>query len=320
MPKDLFSARQAAQEGTTRQDTLEYDYLAEPFRNQVILILKGTIGRWERGIPLFGGPSASASNRWWMTLYSEFVREKGLLALAPGSGNPQDQCFSYLTEASTLDTLDLIEFAFKFIDNDIRNADPYVRYEVQSLNLTQPDDAISELNSRFRQHGIGYEFAGGELIKISSRYIHAQVMRPALQLLQDAGAGFSGPLDEFLKAHEHHRKGEPKDAIVWALKAFESTLKAICVARNWPFDAQKDTAKQLLDTIYAKKLVPDYLQQYLGGLRAALESGIPTVRNKTSGHGQGPTPVKVPDHFVAFALHLTASNIVFLIKSHKAMP
>jgi len=319
MSKDLFSTRQAAPKVTSCEDFLEYNTLSKTFRIQVIHILKGAIGRWERGIHL-GGRGASISNRWWNTLYSEFVREKGVMSLWPGLENPQAQCIQYLSEASTLDTLDLIEFAFKFIDNEIRNADSYVRLDTVHLDLIQPDDTIAELNHRFRLHSIGYEFTAGELIKINSRYIHAEVLRPALQLLQDAGADFSGPLDEFLKAHEHHRQGSPKDAIVWALKAFESTLKAICTARNWPFDPQKDTAKQLLDTIYANKLVPDYLQPHLGGLRSALESGIPTVRNKTSGHGQGPTPVIVPGHFVAFALHITASNIVFLIECHKAMP
>ena len=122
----------------------------------------------------------------------------------------------------------------KFIDTEIRNADPYMRMDVRDLNLIAPDAAIAELNQRFRQHRIGYEFATGELIKINSRYIHSQVLRPALQLLQDAGTDFSGPLDEFLKAHEHHRQGNLKDAIHWSLKAFESTLKAICVRANGP--------------------------------------------------------------------------------------
>jgi hypothetical protein len=50
-----------------------------------------------------------------------------------------------------------------------------------------------------------------------------------------------------------------------------------------------------------------------------MESGLPTVRNKTSGHGQGPTPIELPAHFVAYSLHLTASNIVFLVEAHKAL-
>jgi hypothetical protein len=185
--------------------------------------------------------------------------------------------------------------------------------------LAHPDEAIDDLNHRFREHGIGYEFASGEIIRIDSKYVHAEAVRPALQLLHDAGDGFSGPLQEFLEAHERYRKGEHKDAIVSACKAFESTLKAICTVRSWAFDAHKDTAIKLLEIVLANRLVPPYLQQQFTSLRSVLESGVPTVRNKTSGHGQGPTPTVIPAHLVAYTLHLTASNIVFLIEAHKAM-
>jgi hypothetical protein len=251
-------------------------------------------------------------------MYSEFVREKGVSWLTPGIDSPLVQCIQYVSDATTPDVLDLIEFAFKFINNEIRNANPFVKMDISHLNLINPDAAIIELNRRFSQHGLGYEFMGGELIRINSRYIHAEILRPALQLLQDAGADFSGPLDEFLKAHEHHRQGNLKDAINWALKAVESTLKAICTVRGWAFDPQKDTAKQLLDIVYARELIPSYLQQHLGGLRSALEAGVPAIRNKNAGHGQGPMPIAVPDHYVKFALHLAAANIVFLIETHKA--
>ena len=47
-------------------------------------------------------------------------------------------------------------------------------------------------------------------------------------------------------------------------------------------------------------------------------TGVPTVRNKTSGHGQGATPADVPEHLARYVLHMTASNIVFLVESAKA--
>jgi len=48
-----------------------------------------------------------------------------------------------------------------------------------------------------------------------------------------------------------------------------------------------------------------------------MESGLPTLANRTSRHGQGVTPVEIPPHFAAYALHLVASNIVFLVECHK---
>jgi hypothetical protein len=127
-------------------------------------------------------------------------------------------------------------------------------------------------------------------------------------------------LDEFLKAHEHYRKGNQKEAILNAGKAFESTLKAICAARGWPFDPQKDGASKLIETVFGQGLVPTYLQNHFTALRSVLDSGVPTVRNKTSGHGQGPTPTAVPDYLAAYVLHVAASNIVLLVEAHLATP
>jgi hypothetical protein len=129
-----------------------------------------------------------------------------------------------------------------------------------------------------------------------------------------------GGLQEFLSAHKHYREGEHKEAIVDALKAFESTMKAICTARGWPFDEQRAAARQLTDIVFANGLIPQYLQSHFTGLRTVLEAGVPTVRNKTSGHGQGPMPTVVPDYLAAYVLHQTAANIVLLVEAHKHGP
>jgi hypothetical protein len=47
-------------------------------------------------------------------------------------------------------------------------------------------------------------------------------------------------------------------------------------------------------------------------LIATLKSGLPVVRNTTGGHGQGPTPVDVPEYVAAYALNLAASKIRLL--------
>jgi hypothetical protein len=95
-------------------------------------------------------------------------------------------------------------------------------------------------------------------------------------------------------------------------------MKAICAKRKWTHDTGA-AAKQLLDVLVSKGLIPPMLESHFTNLRAAMESGLPTIRNKRSGHGQGPSPVELPEHFVAYALHLLASNIVFLVESDKAL-
>ena len=185
----------------------------------------------------------------------------------------------FILNAQTDQALDAIEFAFQDINRVVRK-----QYRGVIDTELEPDEAIEELNQRFKEHGIGYQFIEGLLVRVDSQFIHAEVVKPALSLLNTEG--FDGPVDEFIKAFEHHRHGRNKEAIVEALKAFESTMKAICVARKWKFDSTA-TAKDLIKTVLANGLIPKELENHFNGLRSAMESGLPTIRNKTSGHVRG---------------------------------
>ncbi len=185
----------------------------------------------------------------------------------------------------------------------------------QLSEMQFPDDAINELNHRFREHAIGYQYNSGQIIRVDSGFIHAEVVIPALRLL--SSQDFSGAEQEFLIAHEHYRKQKYKEAITNALKAFESTMKTICSKCGWTYDPNA-CAKDLIKVVFDNKLLPEYLNTQFSTLKSILESGIPTVRNKTSGHGQGEQPTVVPEYLTAYVLHLTASNIVFLMEAYKS--
>jgi hypothetical protein len=313
---NLFSKREKKKKLQGQEDVFQYDALPETFRIQVIHIWHDALGAWQEMDHNLGPSISHTPNGWWQELFKAYIRELGVVRLAQRGATPCAQFREFFVQASTEDALDVIELLFQFVDGYIRNLDQYYR---ENWGLSNPDEMIAELNERFREHGIGYEFTGGEIVRVDSKYIHAEAVKPALELLHGEGRHFSGPLQEFLQAHERYRKGECKEAIADALKAFESTLKAICSAHRWPFDPHKDTAIKLLEIVFDQGLIPNWLKSEFGALRSVLEAGVPTVRNKTSGHGQGPTPTTVPEHFARFVLHLTASNIVFLIESHKAM-
>lgn len=55
-----------------------------------------------------------------------------------------------------------------------------------------------------------------------------------------------------------------------------------------------------------------YIQNQFSSLRILLESGIPTVRNKEGGHGQGAEVSSIPEYLASYTLHLTATNLLFL--------
>jgi hypothetical protein len=120
----------------------------------------------------------------------------------------------------------------------------------------------------------------------------------------------AGANEEFLNAHQHFRHGRYPECINDCLKAFESTMKAICQKRGWSYD-QNDTAKILMTICERNGLFPAFMQSSLSGLRSVLES-VPTVRNKLSGHGRGVQPPQVTPEVAAFVLHSTGANILFL--------
>jgi hypothetical protein len=306
---ETFSKRLEKQQKAGQPDVLQYEHLPDAFRVQVIHILGDAIGQWRYESDLGEEP---VPNQWWQLIQSQMAREFGVFRLSTKGTGPQEECRFLIQEATIGHVLDLIEFAFLVIDDDVRSfVDRYGHPE--SPANQSPDDAIAELNQRFLEHGIGYAFIDGQLVRKDSEILHAEVVKPALALL--SGANFSGPSEEFLSAYEHYRHGRHKEAIQDALKAFESTMKAICDARGWAYDPGA-TAKPLIELLLANELLPQFLQAHFNALSSVMGAGLPTVRNKLSGHGQGATPVDVPPYFVAYALHLAASNIVMLVEAH----
>ena len=124
---------------------------------------------------------------------------------------------------------------------------------------------------------------------------------------------------EFLQAHEHYRHGRYEESTTECLKALESLLKTICSGRNWAYD-QKDTAKKLIAIVLNNGLLPSFMQNQLNVMQNLLESGVPTVRNKLAGHGQGPMPRQMPDYIASYVLHLTATTILLLAQADAAHP
>jgi len=305
---DLFSKRRRSLERSGKPVIYTYDQLPSSFRVQVVHIWRTAIGPWFELGPF--SSEIPRSNRYWEDIHNICARELGVPGLAR-TGNPFERCVQFLSETDVDGVLDIVELSFRFIDGPIRSVSEYARREVQ---ITQdPDDAIEELNHRLQEHALGYQFTGGELVRVDSQLLHVEAVERTVTLLHDAA--FAGPNAEFLAAHEHYRKGRNKEAIAEALKALESTLKAICDARRWGYSPGV-TAKPLLDVVFDKGLVPAFLEGHFGALRSTLESGLPTVRNRTAGHGQGAALVEVPTYLVAYALHLTAVSIVLLMDAH----
>lgn len=100
-------------------------------------------------------------------------------------------------------------------------------------------------------------------------------------------------------------------------KSFESTMKTICDKKGYTYDKAKDTAKKLIEILESNNFYPSYMASHMASLRTTLETGLPVVRNKTSGHGQGSAVTPISDEFAEYALNLAATNIVLLVGIYK---
>ena len=294
--KELFSRRYRDRSGDP--EVYIYNNFSQEFRNQCFYIVGDFINKIQK------------------TTYEDvaekiceaFAREKGLKYVAGYYGriNDLDAISKYFDESSNEDFFDFVDFIFtncvgtkELIDAYWHfGDDPFVR-------------AADELNLRFKQHSLGYEFTNGEIIPKTNEVIHQQIIKPALKILTDER--FRGAEEEYLLAFEHFKTGNNKDAILNAGKAFESTIKTICKELKYKYE-YTSSAKKLVETLKSNGFYPSYLDSCLNNLCGLLEEGAPVVRNKESGHGQGASVKSTADEYVEYVLNTVASNIVFLYR------
>ena len=89
--------------------------------------------------------------------------------------------------------IDVIEVSFRYIDQVIRdkfyvpNDDGFdeifgARHRDILHDGIPPDEAIDQLNRRFREHSVWYQYESGQIVKVDSQDIHSEVVKPAEEL------------------------------------------------------------------------------------------------------------------------------------------
>ena len=301
---DIFS-RRAHRDAGKSPDAYSYDRLPEPLKVQVIHICNGVAGKFPE--VFFHGGDA-----FYARVQQALCQEYGMQGLTRNARSAEEDVWEFFLQQTEVEKcLDVIEVVFACLVQAVRG-DPYTHGGF-GPELWQATD---EINARFQQHAIGYEFSEGHFIRIDSGFLHKEAVAPAMVVLRERY--LSGANQEFARAHDHLRHRRFGECINECLKAFESTMKAICHKRGWSYN-QTDTAKKLLATCEQNGLFPPYMQSSLSGLRSVLES-VPTTRNKLSGHGQGTQQIQITEETAAFVIHSTAANILFLAEREKQLP
>jgi len=287
---DIFSKRQKRLHDEM-PDVYTYDKIPSPLRVQVVLILQSS--------GVLGGAVARAVVEALCHEYGRFSLHDFNKKLTVSRPYTKELIAFITDEEHYALTLDAIELTLQFM-----------------TKVYPCSELVAEINQRFQEHAIGYQFENGKIIRVDSQLIHSEVVKPTLSLLSDKA--YAGAQEEFFSAHKHYRKGENKEAMTDACKSFESVMKVICKKRRWEVDENAPAAK-LISVCFEHDLIPSFWKSQMNALQAMLKDGVPTGRNKTAAHGQGEVPVTVPEHVVSYVLHMTASAIVFLVKSEQAL-
>ena len=345
---EIFSKRQKQLRGEV-PDVYQYEDIPQKLRVQIVHIWKDTL----RAISFRSSSKTEFGDAHdaYKAIHNELYREYGRFSLDEDNDfyYPESDNSYYNSDAKSdvesvveffLQTdrtemaIDVIEISFRYIDQMVRDDfNKSMAYEestpskvpifashddyVSIYHGISPDEAIDQLNYRFREHGVGYQFESGKIIKMDSQFIHSEAIKPTLIML--SAPMYEGTNEEFLNAHEHYREGRYKECLNECLKAVESCLKTICKKRSWHYDDKRSTAKDLIQIVFDNGLIPSFMQSHFSALKSTLESGLPTVRNRQAAHGQGSTQVIVLEYIAAYALHLTASNILLLANAEEEL-
>jgi AbiJ N-terminal domain 4 len=295
----LFSMRQKEANGEL-PDVFTYDTLPHQLRVQIVHIMDD----------VFGLDVGHDGSDFFLTKIRDGLRrEHALFRLVENPRNARHEVQNYFLNLLDCDkALDLIELTFHAVQA-IASVYNFHQYSQPKIS---PLQAIEDLNQRFKQHGVGYQFESGQIIKIDSQLIHSEIIKPVLQLLR--ATEYKGANEEFLKAFEHYKHDRFQECLVDALKALESVIKSICKTKGWAYQAS-DSIKKLIEIIFDKELLPAFMQSEFTALRGLLQSSTSVVRNKLGGHGQGVEQLSVPSYWARYALNTAASNILLLVEA-----
>lgn len=295
---ETFSQRQARAARAGEPEIYSYDKFPDALATQITMIWRDAM---DVNAFLLGGKYYGPTD-FWNGVEKRFMRAIGLPYLLRGSewhSHTALQRFEhyFLTVAKTDHRLDMVEIVFMLL----------AMTDIESVK-----HHTDELNFRFKQSGVGYQFVEKTLIRLDSTIAHEDMVKPALILL--GREGYEKADAQYRAANEAYRRDEFSQAITEAGRAFESALKAICAQKGWDF-AAGDRVSELVAVVVREGLFPPWLEKGITAYVAMLKTGLPATRNNAGAHGSAPDDAAVAGYLARYALHMSAANILMVVEA-----
>jgi hypothetical protein len=177
---ETFARRKRQQSRNGDPEIYTYDQAPEHMRHQICEALSEGIGNYYRGYS-YHTPPLNANDIWEqidricrkeMYSYLSYIQETDLRLrfLTYVLRIPDMDDFLSVVEIGCVG-LRMIREVYGFDDPNYRGA--------QQKSV----DAIEEINARFEQHSVGYQFENGQIIRVDSKLTHSEIIKPALVLL-----------------------------------------------------------------------------------------------------------------------------------------
>lgn len=164
--RKIFSKRQRIARGEF-PDVYVYDSLPDPLRVQVVFLWQETLG--------VGKNSSANSGAAYQSVVETLRTEYGKFLLPyttpTRGGSHRDELVEFFLKTEDVEeALDAIELTFLKIDTASRKFAFMGLHEADASRIA--DDAISQLNARFKEHGVGYQFVNQQIVRVDSELIH----------------------------------------------------------------------------------------------------------------------------------------------------
>ncbi len=170
---DLYSKRRRRALGEV-PDVFTYDEIPEQLRVQVLYLWVSAIGTQRDYNERYGvGNTKGAFRLIVQTLRKEYGKLE-LVRQYQENFREELRAF-FLSSADADQAIDVIELSLRVIDKICR--------DWSNDHASAADDAIEELNERFSEHGIGYSFDDGQIIRKDTEFTHKEIVKPVLRFL-----------------------------------------------------------------------------------------------------------------------------------------
>ena len=189
-----------------------------------------------------------------------------------------------------------------------------IELQHNELSAKEAADFHTQINALLRDENVPWLLCDGRMIKIDAKQFELDMKAKTLDrlnILKDSEPEFQSAFEELMRSCESYEKSEYSDAVLYAEKSYESTLKVIC-------NVAKGAADKLCQNYLSNILGSDLPQQMKAdGFKDKVMMSLPYIRNNTAaGHGAGSITSAVPKPMANLAINLAAALITFLIEQY----